>query len=110
MTSSEVAQNATTLTLADIMGQKYIAQWGWAGQEQWCDLRKWHYRADVFRQFKQLDASEFSATINGVGAYAYRLRPRYNSEYVWNRPELQKWGGLLPTYSYLETWFSLPTN
>lgn len=110
MTSSEVAQNATTLTLADIMGQKYVAQWGWAGQEQWCDLRKWHYRADIFKQFKQLDASEFAATINGVGAYAYRLRPRYNSEYVWNRPELQKWGGLLPTYSYQETWFSLPTN
>lgn len=110
MTSSEVAQNAASLTLADIMGQKYIAQWGWAGQEQWCDLRKWHYRADVFKQFKQLDAAEFSATLNGVGLYAYRLRPRYNSEYVWNREELQKWGGLQPTYSYQETWFSLPTN
>jgi hypothetical protein len=110
MVSSEVAQDANSLTLADIMGQKYIAQWGWAGQEQWCDLRKWHYRADIFRQYKQLDPSEFSATLAGVGMYAYRLRPRFNSEYVWNRSELDKWGGLLPTYSYQQTWFSLPTN
>lgn len=110
MSSTEVAPNGAALTIADIMGQKYVAQWGWAGQEQWCDLRKWHYRADVFKQFKQLDATEFAATLNGAGLYAYRLRPRFNSEYVWNRSELEKWGGLLPTYSYQETWFSLPTN
>lgn len=112
MASSEVA-TATNLNIADIMGQKYIAQWGWAGQEQWCDLRKWHYSngaLGVFRQFKPLDANEFSATLGGVGLYAYRFRPRYNSEYIWNRPGLEKWGGLLPTYSYVETWFSTATN
>ncbi|KQC01477.1 SusD/RagB family nutrient-binding outer membrane lipoprotein [Pedobacter sp. Hv1] len=110
MASDEVAQNASTLTMADIMGQKYIAQWGWAGQEQWCDLRKWHYRNDIFRQFKQLDAGDFSTNVGGVGQYAYRFRPRFNSEYVWNRAELDKWGGLSPLYSYQETWFSTPLN
>ncbi len=110
MTSSEVAASPADLTLADIMGQKYIAQWGWAGQEQWCDLRKHHYSASVFTQYKQLDAADFAATAAGVGLYAYRLRPRFNSEYVWNKPELAVWGALLPTYSYLETWFSTINN
>lgn len=112
MASSEVAQNSTTLTISDIMGQKYVAQWGWAGQEQWCDLRKWHYSngpTGVFKQFKQLESSEFFSSINNIGLYAYRMRPRFNSEYVWNRDELNKWGGLSALYSYQETWFSLPT-
>ena len=110
MTSSEVAQNAAQLTIADIMGQKYVSQWGWAGQEQWCDLRKWHYDPLVFRQFKQLETSDFSAFNGTTGLYTFRLRPRFNSEYVWNRNELAKWGGLAPTYSYMETWFSTNSN
>lgn len=107
MKSSEVAQNETSLTIADIMGQKYIAQWGWAGQEQWCDMRKYHYDPEVFRQFKQLEAAEFFPT-NGGNKYAYRIRPRYNSEYIWNRAELEVWGALDDEYHTRETWFSLP--
>ncbi|MES2417412.1 MAG: SusD/RagB family nutrient-binding outer membrane lipoprotein [Bacteroidota bacterium] len=106
LTSSEVAQSAGDLTIADIMGQKYIAQWGWAGDEQWCDLRKYHYDPEVFRQFKPLESAEFYPTT--IGKYAYRLRPRYNSEYIWNKAELEVWGGTLPDYSTKETWFSLP--
>ncbi len=106
MSSSEVAQNAASLTIADIMGQKYIAQWGWAGQEQWSDLRKYHYDTNVFRQFKALEASEFS-TLN-PGKYAYRIRPRYNSEYLWNREELERLGAYDNEYTAKETWFSLP--
>ncbi|MCY1519706.1 Starch-binding associating with outer membrane [compost metagenome] len=106
MTSSEVAQSATDLTIADIMGQKYIAQWGWAGQEQWCDLRKYHYDPTVFTQFKQLEPSEFYVTSNP--RYAYRIRPRYNSEYLWNIAELKRLGGFDADYTNKETWFSLP--
>lgn len=106
MTSSEVAQSATDLTIADIMGQKYIAQWGWAGQEQWCDLRKYHYDPAVFTQFKQLESSEFYPLT--PGKYAYRIRPRYNSEYLWNRAELERLGGYNDDYTTKETWFSLP--
>jgi hypothetical protein len=106
LASSEVSPNAASLTLADIMGQKYIAQWGWAGMEQWSDLRKHHYNPAIFRTFKQLEPSQFYATNNGK--YAYRLRPRYNSEYVWNKNELAKWGGLMADYHVQETWFSLP--
>lgn len=104
MNSSEVAQNSGALTLADIMGQKYIAQWGWAGVEQWCDLRKYHYRADVFRTFTQLTATDLATANNGK--YAYRFRPRYNSEYIWNVPELEKWGALDANYMTKELWFS----
>lgn len=106
MISSEVAQNASDLTIADIMGQKYIAQWGWAGQEQWSDMRKYHYDPLIFKQFKPLEASEFYPTT--VGKYAYRIRPRYNSEYLWNRAELERLGAYEDDYTTKETWFSLP--
>jgi len=103
LASSEVAPNASALTITDIMGQKYIAQWGWAGLEQWCDLRKYHYDAAIFKQYTQLTAGQLYR-----GKYAYRFRPRYNSEYVWNQDELAKWGALNSDYMTYETWFSQP--
>ncbi len=108
LASKEVAQTPADLTIADIMQQKYIAQWGWAGLEQWCDLRKYHYRADVFRTYYQLSSTELYA--NNNGKFAYRFRPRYNSEYAWNATELAKWGALNSDYMTKETWFSLSTN
>ena len=104
LASSEVAQSAATLTIADIMGQKYIAQWGWAGLEQWSDIRKYHYDPLVFKQFYQIPTADLALG----GKYAYRFRPRYNSEYVWNPEELAKWGGLDIDYMTKETWFSQP--
>ncbi|TDQ09747.1 SusD/RagB family nutrient-binding outer membrane lipoprotein [Pedobacter metabolipauper] len=107
MASAEVAQNAGSLTIADIMQQKYIAQWGWAQSEQWCDLRKYHYDATVFKTYKQLETGDFYVR-NGGAHYAYRIRPRYNSEYIWNYEELLKWGGIADNYHTIETWFTLP--
>jgi len=104
LASSEVAKSGTDLKISDIMGQKYIAQWGWAGLETWCDLRKYHYDPMVFRTYYQLTGDELYDQ-NG-GKYAYRFRPRYNSEYAWNASELEKWGGLKNDYMTLETWFS----
>jgi len=109
LATSEVAQTAGDLTLADIMQQKYISQWGWAGMEQWSDMRKYHYDPLIFKTFKQLEESQFFIN-NGGKKYAYRLRPRYNSEYIWNRNELLKWGGLATNYHTMETWFTLPNN
>jgi len=88
------------------MQQKYIAQWGWAGVEQWCDLRKYHYNPLIFTAYDQLVGNEISSLNNG--SYAYRVRPRFNSEYVWNRDELAVWGGLDNDYHTKELWFSLP--
>lgn len=104
--STEVAQSAASLTIADIMGQKFVAQWGWAGLEQWCDIRKYHYDASVYRNYHQIDTEDLFSF--NKGEYAYRFRPRYNSEYVWNSKELEKWGGLDDNYMTHETWFSKP--
>ncbi|NCI50442.1 SusD/RagB family nutrient-binding outer membrane lipoprotein [Sediminibacterium roseum] len=103
---TEVAPNAASLTIADIMGQKFIAQWGWAGVEQWCDLRKYDYSAAIFKTYYQLTGSEIYSVNNGN--YVHRVRPRYNSEYVWNKDELAKWGGLNNDYHTQKMWFSKP--
>ena len=34
---------AATLTLTQIMSQKYIAQWAWGHNELWMDMRRYHY-------------------------------------------------------------------
>ncbi|MGH2624766.1 MAG: SusD/RagB family nutrient-binding outer membrane lipoprotein, partial [Sphingobacterium sp.] len=75
MDSTEVAQSAEELTLADIMGQKYIALWGWGGYDIWSDLRKYRYDPVVFRQFQPLSGVQLVHN-----DYTYRVRPRYNSE------------------------------
>lgn len=106
LASSEVAKNAADLTIADIMQQKYILQFGWGSLETWTDIRKYHYSASVYRTYVLPPAMTVSDQ-NG-GKLAYRIRPRYNSEYVWNAPELAKWGGLDNDYMTKEQWFSLP--
>lgn len=104
--SSEVAQTAADLKISDIMSQKYIAQWGWAGLEQWCDLRKYDYDTAVFKNYYFYTEDDIAAT--NKGKLAQRMRPRYNSEYVWNRTELEKWGALAPDYNTQKLWFSQP--
>lgn len=106
MVSSEVAQTGVTLTLADIMQQKYIAQWGWAGMEQWSDLRKYHYDPLIYKNYIQFQPGDFFEKNNGK--YAYRLRPRYASEFSFNRNEYNKWGANKDDYHTLETWSNLP--
>lgn len=55
--------------------------------------------------------SKFATT--NLGSPCYRLRPRYNSEYKWNLPSLQK---LLPiagdaeNYQTSMVWFTIPNN
>lgn len=90
------------LTLQKIMLQKYIAQWGWGFLETWTDLRRYHYSSEVFTGF------ELPNPLFGLnqGDPAYRFRPRYNSEYMWNAAALEKIGGLNPDYHTYEMWFS----
>jgi hypothetical protein len=111
MASANVKSSAATLTLTDIMLQKYIALWGWGFFETWVDMRRYHYTdpdpattLPVYRGF-QVPAAIPAA--NG-GKLAYRIRPRYNSEYVWNFDELVRIGATAPDYHTKEMWFSLP--
>ena len=104
MGSAAVAQNTGELTLSYIMLQKYIAMHGHGILETWVDLRRYHYDAAVYKTFA-LPNPLYS--LNN-GKPAYRYRPRYNSEYVWNIKSLDKIGGNNPDYHTYEPWFILP--
>ena len=100
-----------TLTLSHIMSQKYIAQWGWGHNEIWMDLRRYHYTdpdpvsaVEVFRGFAP-PTNLYS--LNG-GKVVQRIRPRYNSEYVWNRAALDVIGGLADDYHTKPLWIIQP--
>ena len=38
-----IVPTAASLTLTQIMSQKYIAQWAWGHNELWMDMRRYHY-------------------------------------------------------------------
>jgi hypothetical protein len=114
--SASVKQDPTSLTISDIMLQKYIALWGWGWVETWVDLRRYQYNVitdpattlPVYRNFQlpnQVGSSFFPDNLNKP---AYRVRPRYNSEYVWNLEELKKFGGDKADYHTYMPWFVLP--
>ena len=104
---------AEDLTLSDIMLQKYISMYGYGVLETWVDLRRFHYtdlekgtNREVYTDFAPPEESDIY--INNNGKLAYRARPRYNSEYIYNIDALQKIGGLDLDYNTKEMWFSQP--
>lgn len=101
---------ADSMTMSRIMLQKYVALWGWGYIETWNDLRRYHYGADLFQGQPVYTGFKTPTTLfpaNG-GKLVYRLRPRYNSEYVWNRASLDKIGGNNPDYQTYEMWNTKP--
>ncbi|MEO6000723.1 MAG: SusD/RagB family nutrient-binding outer membrane lipoprotein [Chitinophagaceae bacterium] len=102
---------ATGLTLTHIMLQKYIALYGWGTHQTWIDMRKFHYvdpdpatGRQVYSDFTLPIGPNLVATNNGKPAY--RCRPRYNSEYLYNVPELTRIGAIDLNYITMECWFS----
>jgi hypothetical protein len=100
-----------TLTLSHIMSQKFIAQFGWGHNEVWMDMRRYHYTdidpvsgTQVFRGF----APPTNLYPNNGGQIVQRIRPRYNSEYVWNIPALTAIGGLALDYHTKPLWITQP--
>ena len=100
-----------TLTLSHVMSQKYIALWAWGHNELWMDMRRYHYTdidpvsgTQVFRGFTP--PTNLSAA-NG-GKVAQRIRPRYNSEYVWNVAALQAIGADATDYHTKPLWIIQP--
>ncbi|AHG91229.1 hypothetical protein J421_3692 [Gemmatirosa kalamazoonensis] len=106
-----VPTDPNALTLTQIMSQKYIAQWGWGHNEMWMDMRRYHYTdADPASGKQVFPAFAIPTNLypdNG-GKPAYRIRPRYNSEYVWNKPGLQVIGGLDADYQTKPLWIVQP--
>lgn len=109
---ANVKRTAATLTLRDIMMQKYIALWGWGFVETWADLRRFAYNQVPDERTGQPVYQGFTLppTLSGnnQGRLVYRARPRYNSEYVWNRDELDRIGALAGDYHTKPVWFILP--
>ncbi|HEX6533652.1 MAG TPA: RagB/SusD family nutrient uptake outer membrane protein [Gemmatimonadaceae bacterium] len=108
-----VPATADGLTLSHIMSQKYIAEWGWGHNELWMDLRRYHYTdmdpasgTEVFRGFTPPSGGDLF-TDNG-GKLVQRMRPRYNSEYVWNQAGLEPIGGLNADYHTYPLWITQP--
>lgn len=99
-----IPATAAGLTMQMILLQKYIALWGYGFIETWVDLRKFDYDATVFTSFV-LPAPFYADNANKP---AYRIRPRYNSEYVWNIAALTAIGGFDPDYQTKKMWIQLP--
>ncbi len=93
--------NADALTISEIMMQKYVALWGHGFEETWVDLRKFRYSPEVYRTFEP----PTNLFPDNFGKLVYRVRPRFNSEYLWNVEELTRVGGLNPDYHTVEPWF-----
>lgn len=93
---------AADLTLSNIMIQKYIALWGYGFDETWVDLRRYEYSPDVYKTF-ELPTTLYPDNFNKP---AYRVRPRYNSEYLWNVDEIKRIGGLNQDYHTIKPWFT----
>ena len=79
------------------MSQKYIRAWAWGHNELWMDMRRYHYTdidpvsgTQVFRGFTPPRRYIPTTPVKIV----QRIRPRYNSEYVWNRAPSSVIGGL----------------
>ena len=120
--------------------QKFVALYPWGSQEAWVDQRKYHYDieytgsypalgngwdyntifqkrdSDPNKVFKgyYLSPAEARGTAyntNNGGSPCYRIRPRYNSEYVWNEHKLavlKPIAGTAANYQCSMPWFAYP--
>ncbi|MFN8241178.1 MAG: SusD/RagB family nutrient-binding outer membrane lipoprotein [Bacteroidales bacterium] len=108
--TSAVPALATDLKMWMIMGQKYVHMWAWGAMEIWTDMRRYHYTDTYGTETKQVFAGllipPLAAESNGKPVY--RVRPRYNSEYVWNMEALKKIGADKLDYHTNPLWITIP--
>ena len=106
-----VVPTVANLTLSHIMLQKYISMFGYGLLETWVDMRRYHYvdmesGLQVYRDFVVPANNDLFA--NNNGKLVYRVRPRYNSEFLYNIDALTLIGALALDYHTKEQWFSQP--
>jgi hypothetical protein len=106
-----VPTSPSALTLTQIMTQKYISQWAWGHNELWMDMRRYHY-TDIDPATSAQIYPGFAAPTNlypdNNGKIVQRIRPRYNSEYVWNFASLITIGGDQLDYHTKPLWITQP--
>lgn len=98
------AVNPATLTLSHIMMQKFVSLWPYGMEEIWVDFRKYNYDSNVFIGYIPVT----SLYPDNNNKLVQRVRPRYNSEYLWNISELTKIGATAIDYHTVPVWFSQP--
>lgn len=96
--------NPANLNNSMILLQKFIALWSYGFIETWVDLRKFDYSSTVYTTLT-LPSPLY---VDNGGKLMYRVRPRYNSEYVWNIDALTAIGGFNPDYHTNKMWIQLP--
>lgn len=108
-----VPATSAGLTLTKIMLQKYIAMFAHGALETWMDLRRFHYSdldaqtgAQVYKDFVVPTAGDLY--VDNQGLTVQRVRPRFNSEYVWNILELQRIGATGLDYHTKKLWVTEP--
>jgi hypothetical protein len=102
------------LTLSQIMLQKYISMFGHGVLETWVDMRRYRYNGthptnagnQVYTGFNVPTGNDLFEE-NG-GKLVYRMRPRYQAEFVWNLNEIRRIGADQPDYHTREMWFMQP--
>jgi hypothetical protein len=106
-----IPASAAALTMTHIMTQKYIALWEWGFDEVWMDMRRFHYTDLDPATGKQVYPG-FTIPTNlypdNASKPVYRIRPRYNSEYVWNITSLTSIGAMAADYHTKPTWIVNP--
>ena len=112
-----IPTSAANLTMTQIMLQKYIALFGWGTHQTWTDMRKYNYNQDIDPATTKPVYVDFitppTSPINYLfplnnGKLVYRCRPRFNSEYLYNIPELTRIGALNSDYNTYKPWFAIP--
>jgi hypothetical protein len=113
LTNPLVVPPVGQLTLSHVMLQKYIALYGWGVGETWTDMRRYHYT-----DLDPVSGNQVYANLvvpsgiylypTNAGGLVYRCKPRYNSEYLYDVPELTRIGAENANYNTYQCWFSQP--
>lgn len=104
MNNTNVVPSESNLTISHIILQKYISLFGFGQLEAWTDMRKYKYDTNIYKTMT------FPTTLflDNNGKLPYRVRPRFNSEYVWNFATIQSIGADKIDYHTFEMWFMKP--
>jgi hypothetical protein len=117
LSSPVVVPAANSLTLSQIMLQKYLALYGYGMIETWVDMRRFHYTdleegttRQVYTDFAPPAAADLF--LDNKQRLVYRARPRYNSEYLYNVDALNLIGAMngnviVPDYHTKEMWYTI---
>lgn len=100
MGSAKVAQNASALTIADIMLQKYIALY--LQGETWTDIRRYGYSK---KAYPNLYYPRYALT-EWTGRYIQRLPYDPQTEYVYNPKEIARLGASARDWVFKPVWWA----